>query len=391
VQSDDPFAVSIRLAVDHWQPLSLMDFMIVPKRYFPGGGDEDELEAFNRTPVGTGPYRLLDRDSERVRFQANPFYRKAADGLPRIREISFNSMDPVKAFDDFQQGKIHLIYGVPREQVVQLEQTGKKVVALPARSVYFLAPNYRKETILKLPEVRLAIANAINRTQILDTVFRPGQHRDRCAELNGPYPVGSWAYNPDAPKYNTAQAKVQLRSVQQQVAASGPLRLVHPERDPDAVRACQEIAVQVEKELGVKLTLEGVEPNVFYDQIVRQHNFDLVYWRHDFDDESYWIWPLFDPNDKDAGGANFMGIDPEANLRTVLFDTAKQHKDFTRVRELARLAHAEIARSAAIIPLWQLNTHVAVSPLLREAVFDPVYLFEDVEQWRLESGGRSSR
>jgi hypothetical protein len=61
------------------------------------------------------------------------------------------------------------------------------------------------------------------------------------------------------------------------------------------------------------------------------------------------------------------------------------------VRELARLAHAEIARSAAIIPLWQLNTHVAVGPLLREAVFDPVYLFEDVEQWRLESGGRSSR
>ncbi len=376
---NDPFTVNVHLQVDHWQPLSLMDFLVLPKSCFPTcGEDPSELEAFNEAPVGVGPYRLLDRDPNRVRFQANPVYRKPE--LPRIREISFNRLEPTDAVDQFLQGKIHLIFGVRREHVDQLERQGKKVVALPARSVYFLAPNYRRESILRSREVRLAIAHVINRKQILDQFFRPGQHPNRHAELTGPYPTSSWAYNAQAPKFDPSQAKVLLQS-QGQLASARPLVLVYPARDAETEQACQEIAKQV-RTLGIQITLESVEPDLFRGRVVQHHAFDLAYWRHDFEDETYWIWPLFDPGDTQPGGSNFMGFTPSEDLRTT-FDDLLKHKEFSRIRELARRTHLQINRDAAIIPLWQLETHVAVSPALRDAAFDPICLFENVEQWSL--------
>ena len=37
-----------------------------------------------------------------------------------------------------------------------------------------------------------------------------------------------------------------------------------------------------------------------------------------------------------------------------------------------------------LIPLWQLDTHVAVHPSLRPAALDPLLVFDRVEDWKLE-------
>ena len=44
-------------------------------------------------------------------------------------------------------------------------------------------------------------------------------------------------------------------------------------------------------------------------RVVEQHDFDLAYWRHDFDDPAYWLEPLFDqaPQAHRPGGPSFMG------------------------------------------------------------------------------------
>src|SRR5207248_415083 len=92
-QDRGPFVFDILLDRDHWQPLSLMDFMVLPKSSFPRGGQPRELEGFDEHPVGTGPFTVLQRDEKQIRFAANPVYRNP--GQPYIREVRFYQLDAV--------------------------------------------------------------------------------------------------------------------------------------------------------------------------------------------------------------------------------------------------------------------------------------------------------
>ncbi len=376
----DPFRVAIMLKRDHWQPLSLMDFHIIPRASFPGGGTVEELEKFSRRPVGTGPFQLADtNDPQTVRFVANPCYRKP--GLPKIREIVFNQLDSIEAGEEFKKGQIQLIYGVRPEQVGQLRQSGKTVVTIPARNVHFLAPNYRNER-LQNADLRLAIAHTINRTKILETIFRPGGAVRDHSPITGPFPTKSWAYNRDVSEFSPARAQVHMAQAKTTIG-EGPIKLglLFPAADPEAQKACTEIKNQLQ-EIGIELSTEAVDPDRLYDLVVVQHKFDLVYWRHDFEDETYSIWPLFDPADQGPGGSNFMGCSPDQDLHT-LFGDLIQHKQFIKIRDAVHKIHEHVARRATVIPLWELDTYVAVGDTLMDYKLDSLTLFQDVETWRV--------
>jgi len=45
--------------------------------------------------------------------------------------------------------------------------------------------------------------------------------------------------------------------------------------------------------------------------------------------------------------------------------------------------HDHVARTAAIIPLWQLDVYVAIDDSLQGIALDPNVLFGDVRQWEL--------
>jgi ABC-type oligopeptide transport system substrate-binding subunit len=378
--AENPFLVSITLSSDHWQPLSLMDFKILPKTSFPRQGDPRELEAFERDPVGTGPYRLhsANRNSE-VRFVANPFYRKP--GLPRIREVLFHRLDGVQSHAEFLNGDIHLIYGVRPAQVVELRTQGRNVTKVPTPSVCFLAPNYRNY-YLRNKNLRLALAHAIDREAILTTCFRPGKETEDHAALNGPFPVGSWAHNPRVQPFAPEQAAVFMKQAIEELTNVPELRLIYPDGDHEVGVACAEIKRQLEERLNLSINIDPVDPSVFYRSVVDDHSYDLAYWRHDFEDETFWIWPWFDPDDKEKGGANFMGYVADDDLRDLFHETII-HKQFAKIREAAHDVHDHLARNAVLIPLWQLDTYVAVSDQLRHTAFDPFDFYDGIENWEL--------
>lgn len=385
----DPFRVSIFLENDHWQPLSLMDFPILPKSSFPTcGEDPDELKVFAGRPVGTGPFLLRDPggDGKSVRFVANPFYRHA--DRPHVREIQFHQMDSIEAYEEFIKGNVHLIYDVRPVHVVQLQQSRQKrrsteqVIKLPTRSIHFLAPNYRRPS-LRNADLRLAIAHAIERDKILDAHYRPGSATADHAALNGPFPTRSWAFNEDAPDYSPGSAATFATKAKQALGQLPKLRLMYPARNPDTGQACNEIQRQLSA-VGIEIELESVEPNLFVQRVVEKHSFDLAYWRHDFKDETYWLWPLLDPADQDAGGANFLGYVPDTQLQD-LFSRVLNHKSFRTIRDATHEIHKYIAREAVVIPLWELDTYVAVSQEVADARFSAQNLFEDIDRWILRS------
>ncbi len=344
------------------------------------------MRQFDENPVGTGPYILSERDEARVRFQANPNYRHYREDYPAIREIAFNRREPSESLAEFEEGTLHFVYDLLPEHAAQLSQQGRQVVKLQTPSVYYLCLNYQVPE-LKNVDLRLAMAHAIDRKMILDTYFRKGGQSADHAALNGPFPPGSWACDPKTPEYNTAQSATFLTKAKDSIKANNlhwplDLTLLYPDRDPAAERACQEIKTQI-GQLGVELRLTPVAPDEFYDRVVNQQKFDLVYWRHDFQDETFWIWPMLDPKDQQPGGGNFMGYYPDQDLAD-LFNKLKTHKAFTQIRQIMRDIHHTMSRSAVVIPLWRLDTYVAVNPRLNKPKMDPLAPLERAETWRLE-------
>lgn len=380
--SGNAFLADIRLARDYWQPMSLMEFPILPKHCFAAGGTKEEWAAFNASPVGSGPYRLAERGADRVRFVAHPHYRVA--GLPKIREISFRRFSGDATINEIVEGRIHLAYGLTAEQVDKLAQRNKHVQTLRPRSVWFLAPNYRRPG-LQNQELRLALAHAIDRDAILDGVFRPrGRSRDHAA-LTGPFPADSWASNRDAPSFSADRARAFAANALRALGKLPPLTLVYPAGDPNAESACRMIQKQAAK-VEILLSPQAAEPGEFADRILKRHDFDLVYWRQDYRDETFELRPLFDPDPaaQAAGGANFMGVVPD-DAMAGFFRELTLHKRFADVRGQMLKLHDHVARTAVVIPLWQLDAYVAVDDSLAGVSLDPDVLFGDVQHWEINT------
>lgn len=374
-----PFAAAARLTRDYWQPLALIDFPVLPKHRFPQQGTEEEWAAFEKDPVGTGPYRLGHRTDDTLELLANNNYRRS--GLPVIRQIMLHRFDPADAVPQFFEGKVQLVYGLPPQQVNEVRARGGRVEKLVSPSVCFLGVNYR-HAALKDQDLRLAVANAIDRAKILDECFRPSNSAGDHQPLTGPFPRNCWAYNADVPAFDPASAKPLADEARRKLGRLPPLKLVVRTSEPGAAAACERIRQQCQA-AGVDLALVPLAADQFFFQVTVQHDFDLVYWRHDFPDDSYWLGPLLDsdPRARSPGGANFMGYVPDSSVAEFERDLLL-HKRFADIRSITHKLHAHLARTATLIPLWQLDTYVAVSDSLAGAKLTPLGLFDGIENWR---------
>lgn len=379
--TDDPFQVQITLKHDHWQPLSFMDFYVLPKQSFPQAGAAAELERFAREPVGTGPYqRASSEDATIARFVANPVYRHR--GRPLIREVVFQQMDSLESLDDFRRGKVQLVYDVRPQHVVELRRQGNQVIKLSARSLFSLAPNHRNPKLANL-DLRLALAHAIDREEILNQHFRAGGNKLDHAALHGPFPARSWASNSRVSTYEPQQAALYFAKARATLGTSKiELNLIYPDFEPDVAEACAAIKRRL-AEFDVALTIQAVAPQSLNEIVERRHSFELAYWRHDFDDETFWMWPLLDPEDAEAGGANFLGFVPDKDLRD-LFHRMLTRKQFTEIRQAMYEIDEYFHRQVVFIPLWQIEPYVAVTSKLKFTRLDPVRLFDSIEDWSLQ-------
>lgn len=391
------FQISLTLHQGYVDPLSLMDFKVLPG--FLSRADDGD---FAKAPIGSGPYQLgPQKEPGGVVFVANPHYGKRPDkrGLPRIREIHFVRSE--KPVEDLQDGKLQLLLDLPTSRYKQLDSVANSdtltLKTLPNRRIYFLAVNHRRSP-LDNPDLRLAIAFAINREAILTKYFRAElASRPPHRALNGPYPPDSWAYNPslrpaDPYKPSLAKARASAFRDKEGRAVLRKLSLFYPKGDPAVEGACEEIRNQVQQlGAGIELELKPLEPRELRRH-VDERDYDLAYYSWDYPDETYWLWPLFDPRPQatEPGGLNFLGYRDDEELQPAILK-AMSYRDPARVKTLTHRIHDIFYRKMPFIPLWQLDTHLAIHKSLslvdsqdRPVEPDPLLIFTNVETWKLE-------
>jgi ABC-type oligopeptide transport system substrate-binding subunit len=389
----DPFRVTLRLNQGYLDPLALMTFKILPR-------DRDvKSEEFAKNPVSSGPFRLAGvRTDERMReylgFVANPPYgtRASKRDLPHIQEVRlYASQNPAA---DMRKGDLDLVLDLTAEEADQLLQNAANVpvtVPLPSptacnRRIYFLAINQ-----LKVPNARVrnALARAINREALLDKHFRKSLKRQVHKALNGPFPAGSWACNPNLRNrqdknnldlFDPALAK-SVSAEDRKALGDVPLKLKYPKGDPALDEALGELCAQVKELTGITLEPLPCDPHKLRVDVEQTQSYDLAYYHYDFPDETYWLWPLFSPL-RATDDNNFLKFTDD-KLQQLLKD-AMSYRDFAKVQEYLLLVHRILDQEMPFIPLWQLDPLVAYTRDVSPVDLDPLLVFTSIEEWRLQ-------
>jgi ABC-type transport system substrate-binding protein len=284
-----------------------------------------------------------------------------------------------------QSGRIQLLLDPPSGRYRELASIREIIVQkLRNRRIYFLAVNHGR-SVLQSVALRRAIAYAINREAILNTVFRNGEptlHRP----LNGPYPPDSWACQPGLPAdpFNLEHAKGLAPTILDE-RPTRELTLKFPDGDPEVAEACKQIQAAIMSiGAGIKLELKACPMRELHRDVEFTHDYDLAYYSLDYATDAYWLWPWLDPKATGEGGANFCGYTNDSLLES-LFHKVMAHRDPALVQDLTRQIHSAFYEKMPFIPLWQLDTLLARhSSLIVSGQPDPLHVFAEAEHWKID-------
>jgi peptide/nickel transport system substrate-binding protein len=139
----------------------------------------DDYGTAGHKVVGTGPFMLQEWVAhDHITLVKNPNYTWGASwytnkGPAKIDKIIYRVMtDPASRFAAFESGAVDILQQVPPSKIeTYLETDGVTVMTGPGQGTYHVEFNCQKDPWTSVP-LRQAFAYSINRTQILETVWK---------------------------------------------------------------------------------------------------------------------------------------------------------------------------------------------------------------------------
>lgn len=291
---------TLEIHLEH--PIGNMEYRVsflyvLPRKDFEQFKTPEDLQNFtNDKAVGTGAFKLTnwDKDKGILILEANPDYHL---GRAKIDRVIFQQFDNEDAMvQALKVGDIDAMTEVPSTAFEVLKSvTGVKVVQRTSRSLSQLIvnsapadndPTPTRNPALEDPQVRLAIAHAINKQDLVDIVLqglgKPG-HSIIPPTLGG----GFWQ-NPnitdvpfDMDKANQVLEDAGYVKGSDGVRAKGDsrleFRLQYPS-DSDTAPRVADLLTGWFKEAGIKTTPESVDPDSLTAACCPAADYDLILW-----------------------------------------------------------------------------------------------------------------
>lgn len=244
--------------------LSWYGVFILPAHIY--DGTDWTTNPANMQPIGSGPFKFVEyKTGESVTLAGNETY--FGEG-PFLEQLKFAIIpDPNTQVQALQNGEIDFIGSLPSTQVATMQATpGFKVAEKVYPSPIYFGFNHQRENLAK-PEVRKAIAMAVNRDQILETALSGlGTTSDRF------YPaVIEWASNPDAvaPAFDVAGANALLDEAGYPKDGDSrfSLKMYYFTGWAEVQDSCTVLQQQL-KEVGINLELVSLEIGAWQEQVM---------------------------------------------------------------------------------------------------------------------------
>jgi len=298
------------------------------------GGDSAKI---SEAPNGTGPYTLGEWvRGDHITFEANPNYWGDA---PTIQTLIFRwSTEAAQRLLELQSGTVDGVFA-PAAEDFEAIQADSNLVLIPYDSpnVFYLGMN---NTIPPFdnPQVRQAVAMAINKQQIVDLFYPPGSTvADQFTPPSiepGHSTTGDGAkwydYDPEAAKALLTEAG--FPDGFETTLSFRDVTRIYVTRQP---QVAQEIQAQL-AEIGIKINITPMESGTFLESVAAgEQPFFMLGWGMDYPDATNFYDFHF------AGGVPRFGdqwpdIVEEIQAAAQLSDPAERQKHYDNVNALIK-------------------------------------------------------
>jgi len=353
--------LTLQVTIDAPKPYFILKLtyptaFVVDKNNVEQGGD------WYQHPNGTGPYKLVEWTSfKRIVYEANQdFYL----GAPSIRYVVLNlySGDPQRLYES---GDVDIsgTYSIERfsDPAEPLHNQLISGVNLCTGYVTFDTTRPPFDDV----NVRKAFSMAFNRQQFIDVVM--GGHT---LPAVGIYPPGlpGFSYSLQGLPYDPAQARELLK----QSKYGGPEGLPPIVYTDIGIGSSVNLDVAAmaemwQKNLGVTITVENLEPNFAYEQIYAGNHGQLLGsgWCADYPDPENFADILFHTgSSQNNGGYSNPALD-------AILEQARVEQDVTKRIALYQQAEQMIVDDAPVLFTTHSLSYQLVKPYVKGYVFTP--------------------
>lgn len=361
VEARDPLTVVVHLKhADNFllTNLSTGAIGIVPE----GSGRE-----FWRHPIGTGPFRFVSQQIDQdVVIERNP---ESWSVSPKIERVRFRVVpDPITEALELEKGTGDLaINSLPMDALATLAtRPDLEITEVGGTQIQYLAFNAR-DPLLSDVHVRQAIAYAINRKLIIDTLLR-GHARPAVSLL----PVGHWAWTDDVQRYDYDPKRAEkLLNEAGYPRGPGGVRFhvtMKTSTDEDT-RLLAAVLQQQLGEVGIALDLRSYEFATFYSDVTRGafqiYSLRWIGGNEQPDIFSYaFSTARFSPKGANRGHYSNPRLDALLDDAAMTSDNAARRTDYVEAQQI-------LARDLPAINLWYKDTVVVHNRRVTDVVPTP--------------------
>jgi len=344
VYAPDPYTVKVVYSKPYSPALESWGMGIIPEHIY--RGTDINTNPYNRSPVGTGPYRFVSwKTDDRIVQSANTDYFA---GEPSIKRVIYRIIpDYSVQFMELKKGTIDWMNPTPDQWENEvshdefLEEFNR--YRYPSFAYTYMAFNLTS-SLFKDVRVRRAISYAVDKKKIIDSVLL-----GLGSAATGPYPPNSWAYDPKVKDYGyypekaynllkgAGWVKNSKTGILEKDGVPFKFTLMTNQGNTTRKLTCEIIQNQLGK-LGIDVKVRIQEWSSFIHQYVDKRQFDAIVlgWNLAVDPDQYSIWHSSQIGE---GKYNFAGYsNPEVDRllekgRSV-FDMEKRKKIYRRVHSI---------------------------------------------------------
>jgi peptide/nickel transport system substrate-binding protein len=388
VETPDSLTAVVRYR-EVYAPYALQFVRGALPRHVLQGRDIDNAQDYNRNPLGTGPYRIVEwKSGEYVLLERVPNYWRG-DSLPAIRRIVFRFIANTSTrMNQLRGGEVHVTALVPWDKYREVRDVpGLSIHRMPGNSYEHVTLNERSVEAFRDVRVRRALTHAIDRELIVRTIL------DSLAPvIHGPIQAVSWAYTDQVVHYDfdPARARALLDSAGWSDSDNDGIR------DRDGKRLAFTLITQAGFAVreNVSQALQRMWRDVGVDAQVRlvdgtsisglwfEGKFDaMLHWWHMPADPELTLFFAADRTPPNGRNINYVDDD---SLTRLLYASDRTVDQPTR-RRLLVAAQQRIADLAVEIPLYNVTRLDAVPATLEGFTGNPTNagIFWDVWRWRI--------
>ncbi len=322
-----------------------------------------------RNPVGTGPFKFVRWDkNQKIVLAANDKYWGEH---AKVATLIFRSIpDNSTRVQEMMAGNLHVMDNPDPNSVVALEsRMGNKVKMekMAGFNVGFISINTEKKPFDNVL-VRRALAHAINKKAIIDTVYN-----GYAVEAKNPLPPTSWGYNETVPayEYSPEKAKALLKEAGFPAGFETTLFAMPVPRNymPDGRKAAESIQSDLAK-VGIKINIVSYDWATYLKMVSNgDHELAILGWSGDIGDPDNFLFTLLDKDNAQKPGTNRSFYKGE-ELHQVL-TKAQEITDQKGREKLYLEAQKIIMRDVPMIPLAHSTQVVPVAENVEGFQMDP--------------------